>query len=584
MEAAGLIIGSAGLLIQAVETTVTCMQLLRQYQEVSGSNAVMNCKLHIEQHRLTQWARNCGLHDGGLDQSMPMRATRDVALEVLGHMLDIVAETEELRERYGMNSIVRAGSNSEKLEREYGSLVDAQANTHISETMITRKMSEANDRDNISPRKMENYRKLQRSLEKKRSTLGFMKKCRWVITDGKKFGHMISELHYFNDALENLIRSTPGTRTSLETSILSSTPDHGLKTLEIAAGEFYPTLARVASMKNTVFEYLPTPDGSLPQRTGPLVNLEIKLEHLDLRRKSKPRTMATYDAPNRPSREVLIEWRNFEYALTEVTRKKTAEQADNLARILSQQPKPAAFRILNCLGYCIADDRVGYVFEMPANANSSSSPRALSELLWAPESSTSIDKPPLEDRFALGQALCRSVYYLHLSELVHKGIRPNNILFFRREGEKRIRLDEPYLTGFDYSRLDAPGEATITQIASSADDNRYRHPEFHTAMSKRSTKIHDLYSLGLVLLEIAMWAAVQALAENRQGPEIRNYLLAKDSPIDELDHRVGTTFQNVVVKCLRGDFDTDIAQEPQTGELQREFLHEVVCEMDKCRA
>lgn len=65
-----------------------------------------------------------------------------------------------------------------------------------------------------------------------------------------------------------------------------------------------------------------------------------------------------------------------------------------------------------------------------------------------------MDKRPLELRLGLCKALCNFGYWPHASNLVHKGIRENNVLFFVPEEERVLRIVGHYVTGFDHSRPD----------------------------------------------------------------------------------------------------------------------------------
>lgn len=206
-------------------------------------------------------------------------------------------------------------------------------------------------------------------------------------------------------------------------------------------------------------------------------------------------------------------------------------------------------------------------------------PNNIPEYTTPPEQ---IDSPPLEQRFLLMQVLCKSIYYLHLGELVHKGIRSENVIFFRQELDNSIRISEPYITGFDHSRPDGPNDVTTIKAALSPEEDRYRHPMASTSMSRRSTKIHDLYSLALVLMEIAHWVKLKDLVGYRNGEAVMTYVLSDEGPVKEIDYIAGTRLRDLVYRCLRGRFDVNLDDQNSAGLLQDIFLRDIVGGIMKC--
>lgn len=62
-------------------------------------------------------------------------------------------------------------------------------------------------------------------------------------------------------------------------------------------------------------------------------------------------------------------------------------------------------------------------------------------------------------------------------------------------------LESPYLVDFGYSR---PAEArTYARYPQASDSTTiYQHPD---RLQMKSTKLHDLYHFGIVMLELATW-------------------------------------------------------------------------------
>lgn len=125
-------------------------------------------------------------------------------------------------------------------------------------------------------------------------------------------------------------------------------------------------------------------------------------------------------------------------------------------------------------------------------------------------------------------------------------------------------LSEPYLTGFDYSRAeDAVSMSSNAPKAISED--LYRHPSVRGGPPRERSrrlgykKRHDIYSLGVVLSEIAHWKPVEDIlgVEDRSKVKVkdvisvRSKLLGKGS-IDRVRFLVGVAVAEAISACLAG--------------------------------
>ncbi|KAH7395934.1 prion-inhibition and propagation-domain-containing protein [Cadophora sp. MPI-SDFR-AT-0126] len=597
MDGVALGLGAAGFVVQAFDAVVGCMDAIRNFREAGDKNATLNCMLSIEQYHLKLWGQNCELHHGKLSNHLTTPEAQAIALMILRNMLEIVAETEKLRMRYGMSFHVGdQNDSSTKMQKTIGIWTTAQTSQPIANFTPAIASETVEPGMELSPLgSVEEAKLYRKTIENGNASMNFMRKCRWMVHDSKRFEEMVKQLRDFNDSLDRLVspRSQIRQGIRLDTEILQNTPDSDLAILERATAGTRPALSNAASTRARVsrLESQAPPRDELPPM-APLRRLEIALDQLDLRshpsRESQIRTLAIYQPRNGEARDVLVELRKFDSGLTPFTRDATIKRATSLAHILSSpthKDPTSTVRKLNCAGYFVTDEQVGYVFDLPEGVNTSKSPRSLLSLLYdhevGEEEREDLDKPSLEERFALGKALCKCIYYLHVSELVHKSIRSDNILFFQGEGDRsdKLRLDEPYVTGFDHSRPDGPDDPTMTKTTSSPDERRYRHPEFQTSTSRRSTKIHDLYSLGLVLLEIAHWANLKSLVEGRTGEEMVSFIKDINGPLGELDHLMGSRYRELVERCIRSRFRVDVGVR---GALQRVFLDEIIAEIMKC--
>ncbi|KAM5357957.1 hypothetical protein ACJZ2D_015740 [Fusarium nematophilum] len=146
-------------------------------------------------------------------------------------------------------------------------------------------------------------------------------------------------------------------------------------------------------------------------------------------------------------------------------------------------------------------------------------------------------------------------------------------------------IGSPFLKGYGYARADMPvasdHSATFSEtIAADVDMDLYRHPRTFDSSDKRTTfkKTYDTYSLGIILLEVALWSSCQSTVARVSPKNIRKVLMDKYLQ-GYLAYRVGVTYQEVVRTCLMGDFG-EPGKEKNWQEIQ--FVKRVVEELETC--
>ncbi|KAL2194987.1 prion-inhibition and propagation-domain-containing protein [Corynascus similis CBS 632.67] len=204
-------------------------------------------------------------------------------------------------------------------------------------------------------------------------------------------------------------------------------------------------------------------------------------------------------------------------------------------------------------------------------------------------------RPPLEQRFLLASTLCATLSELYLSGWLHKGVRSDNVLFpaagvmlqpplhsYTPEAMRHI-LSAPLICGFDYSRHESEWR-TIDRARTSSDvpTALYRHPNYQGDAAEGYRVQYDVYSVGLVLVEIALWIPLASfldakkssslsLSSQASGVELSGEMKLFHSPhatelkrrvmsrVDsELAFRVGSSFCQAVKFCLEfGDIMPD---------------------------
>lgn len=172
----------------------------------------------------------------------------------------------------------------------------------------------------------------------------------------------------------------------------------------------------------------------------------------------------------------------------------------DLARLLSCS-RPWTLGLLQCVGVLKKLDSSGkisqfqFIFATPPGPDTT--PTSLRILLL--QGSISLDT-----KLVIAKSITRAVLAVHSANFIHKNIRPDTILVF---GGSTDQDATAYLVGFERSR---PAEANTSLIGDMIwERNLYRHPSRQGIRLEEIYKMqHDIYSLGVCLLEIGIWQSL----------------------------------------------------------------------------
>ncbi|KAF3799068.1 hypothetical protein GCG54_00001172 [Colletotrichum gloeosporioides] len=254
---------------------------------------------------------------------------------------------------------------------------------------------------------------------------------------------------------------------------------------------------------------------------------------------------------------VLVEYIYYE-DIDEQTHQRLSQQVAKISA-LHVEPKDPSFRTLPGIGYLhdsLYGPRFGFIFKVP-NDKIGWKPFLLSGILGKV-------KVPLETRYRLAHDICEALLQLHSIGWFHKNMKSDNVLIFSSNDQKSVNnrtegrtepvydFERPYLIGFDCSR---PEEAeTRGTVDFDVDANIYRHPD-RWGRPLRFTRQHDIYALGIVLMEIGMWRTLPSMDSAQKGfasvkdPErLRKFLLTSAMP--RLAHATGSRYADAVRSCL----------------------------------
>jgi len=335
-----------------------------------------------------------------------------------------------------------------------------------------------------------------------------------------------------------------------------------LSLLETASSGVYPQLNASASLKQLRINLDTKPTANFK----PTYAFRIPRPTLSISDKDPRRSQGAYKNPSSSSfDDVLIEW--VEYDKEDLdTRVNHLRRIDDLARMIhSASDKHPDLHTIDCLGYTddSATSRYGLIYKAPQPSSSS---------LHALILSNDLRTPDLGDRFRLAHTLAVALWSLHSLDWLHKSVCSTNILFFPSEFSASAtrataaaatipEISSPYLIGFDASRPDHLTEMSIAP-RNSASLDLHRHPSSLDGLSRKPyCKSYDIYSLGLVLLEIGLWKVLQTYHKSHYSAERFRDKVVIPVLVPGLTSKTGRLYREVVERCLfvREDFSSQEA-------------------------
>ncbi|CVL07120.1 uncharacterized protein FMAN_15273 [Fusarium mangiferae] len=256
--------------------------------------------------------------------------------------------------------------------------------------------------------------------------------------------------------------------------------------------------------------------------------------------------------------QIWIEWKVFDNQ-DETIRLESKLRTMTLAQMLHMD-KPRHLYSPLCVGYVDESEtnhRIGWIFKMAHGASANTTLRSLHSMLGQCQY-----KPVLTQRISLAWRLASSLSYMHTTNWLHKGIHSGNVSFSFEE--EQFDAESPILSGFEYSRPQS-NRTTTRSLEPKWDIYRWPQTQNEVPKTTNSRKTYDIYSLGLVLLEIAHWKPLNEMMCLKKWPipsaqdvKVRGWLLGEDArppfkksnPLSELRDIVGDKYWNATRRCL----------------------------------
>ncbi|ERF74537.1 hypothetical protein EPUS_08948 [Endocarpon pusillum Z07020] len=227
-------------------------------------------------------------------------------------------------------------------------------------------------------------------------------------------------------------------------------------------------------------------------------------------------------------------------------------------------------------------------------------PRTLQNLLTDTEHPKDLVHS-LTDRVNLAKKVTSGLLFVHAAGFLHKKVNPTSIVVFERKDEKYPdHLGEPFLVGYDSIRKVDHASARLK--VEDWKENIYLHPVRHRLQpGDEFTALHDIYSLGVVLLEIACWSSFAdrkgigkhlwiSETAKRDGEDV---VVSRPLTPDKLKEQylrlakkrippvLGTRYCEVVVSCLEGLPDEDGTLPPSIATSDSSYIQQVIGKLEE---
>ena len=316
------------------------------------------------------------------------------------------------------------------------------------------------------------------------------------------------------------------------------------------------------------------------RRNGePSLLIERELVELDPPLRSINTAAYCFDDPNK-TQNVLIEWRQYRPDWDGPQCEELFGRVESLARLMVSLGKDRTAGILDCMGYVhhAHEHQFGFVYSFPDGVAKRQSvpmrPTSLAKVIYDNTANIKQPRPLLGDIFKLANNVAITLSHVHEASWLHKNISSSNIVFFEVNEDLGLPpfIETPWIIGFSHSRPD--DDKTFTQPP--PERNFYQHPEY--AMHKtRFMRLHDYYSLGIVLLEIGLWRTISSFGNrytNLPAWNLSRKLL--EDVVPQLGEHVGASYRDAVHFCLGGETSITSRRLDSPEEMARSFQRQVL--------
>ncbi|KAJ6508068.1 prion-inhibition and propagation-domain-containing protein [Mycena vulgaris] len=584
-----------GLLGQCYSAVVQAYLFIQTAIAFPDTAAKLVIQLEVERIRLQLWGRNSGADSDALRPGLA--PFEPLIVDILTRIQQLLCDSEKLKTKYGLSSSMDgvAGTIRSKMPRSSGLLQVVDNVKDILRSAFTFTGS-ATDEGKMA----------EIMIDAPRANLvrEGLDRLSWAIVSKSRFESLIVDLRGFNNNLNELLRESQFLELSRQwhtlemRAVACSNNTVVLKALQAATDgdENCREIFSMAKRKSIIIADEVLQDEASKFDPGNHMILSQTDFELPANFPELSRCIAVYKPLISAESQgyVLIERKTYQSPEMSQLRDKSRSLFNH--HTLIKLVNSSLSQNLLCQGYWRGDLSWYFVYQFPLQSIAPA-PSSLSTHL-TPCQPLSLHlilthatfRPPLEVRVTLACALAASFLRFYGSKWLHKAVRSENVVFPASRAGGAYDIAHPVVVGFtEFSRPLQQVTITIPHRAGRrghVDENYvplhpvlgrlppeygiYYHPAYlNPRQSKPYSMAFDIYSFGLVLLEVGWWFPLErvpgALQAGRmlQTASLRQDIIAQVKK--DLGFNMGTAYKEVVEWCLARDegprSDSDLAVE-----------------------
>ena len=487
--------GVAGLISLGITAFRGCVQgfiILSTARNLGQDADFLRCMIEWERCRFHEWSQQTGLETRNVNPNLNWTLILSLLSQLEVHLND----TGKLRDRYEL--VIEDVPDEEIIDLE----LEGRTKIPSLEKLRLR----------FEPSFFSSSAKIIHEKNKGKP----LRRLRWAMIDKAKLESLLQDVRqilsclwdalafedrrHIRSALDRLLRS----------AITQSSSDVDIAHIGYFAEHESSVVLKASQLRQTRLDIGEVPKVSLSSpkaktRSQKLKELRLKAALLDEnpRWSDEEQAIVRYDGQS-----VLAETKNLIRSKSRDIREKVLFRAENLAIMLNETNDPA-FHVLHCRGVIKRPDQMISIFDLPVELKKHTPEKSsmpvcipLAELRkaqWIPD---------LSARLTWALQLAETILQLHTAGWVHKGIRPDHLIFFHAENQPLSELVGVYLSNFNLAR-EAAMAAFSEDYVSSAYMNSYRHSRAQGEAKASFRPQFDVYALGICLVEIGMWQDIR---------------------------------------------------------------------------
>ena len=288
---------------------------------------------------------------------------------------------------------------------------------------------------------------------------------------------------------------------------------------------------------------------------------------------------------------VMVEFMSADHDATVIAAAEDIFELHELGEKLCRHRKTLSwYGHLRLLGFTVhpANSRCGLVYELPSSTHVRGSHRphfhpirSLREAISATHEHE-LTQPALEDKFRLAYNVLLSVLGYFANGDSHRHVTPSNILLIGSNEQRQFPSASSNRPDIRSPHLFQSTQDFVSQGQHEDDFHAaiHRHPAHNRNNPATVVPAYDIYSLGLILLEIGLWMPLEKLWKPKYD---RHILLDRlqNRYTQKLPSKVSSKYMRLVQRCLHAP--DELADRTRPDEAGAHLL-EIAKELRQCLA